>query len=696
MSRCGELTAIVLDVGPSMSTKLPSGSSHLQSAVKAIDYFIRHKILHSKKDEVALITFGDNDTDNQISPDLDMLRYVENEIEPGDVPADFIDALIVGMDCLVTSSSGKKGAKKLFLFTDAASPVNDSSLDDINKGINLHSIDLRIIGVGIDEEDEEEIGIHKSLTDVQQSNIKIIKTIIEAVNGETYSFKSALELLTQFRKRQIKPTATFRGCLNIADLKIPVFLYIEEKREPRPRLEKLSALVDLDVKDGNSAKVDREVTYHRLNDDDTEVPSDRRIKGYKYGRTIVPWEKIHEQNLTLNEEKGLSVICFTNANNVPRHHFIDSLICVLPANDDEHAARAIACLLKALEETNSVAIVRYVFRLKAAPKIGMIFQGSVKGNKGLYYVSLPFREDIRPYEFASLTNNPLATFNKEQQQAAENLVRSMDLMKGLIDEDGDEVEAYDLSYTFNPCIQMFYQCVNHRALHPHDPLPELDPIVANHINPSELILKRSSEAQDTFKRSFDLREKAVKGKKTASQMFSVDDSALKRSKLTLEKTDSFSMANLMQKKVTQVGSTTPVEDFLALISEKTSDNLMTVSEQLMSRIQDFVDLYTGGDVSRFTNMIQVLRKELTFANPMIFNSFLRRLVAELKQHMAQRKIFWDELKQHNLTLISSSESAASDVSQLEADKFLEEQESSLSNNSQSGAVDEEEDLLDEL
>lgn len=38
-------------------------------------------------------------------------------------------------------------------------------------------------------------------------------------------------------------------------------------------------------------------------------------------------------------------------------------------------------------------------------------------------------------------------------------------------------------------------------------------------------------------------------------------------------------------------------------------------------------------------------------------------------------------------------SPCSDVSQLEADKFLEEQESSLSNNSQSGAVDEEEDLV---
>ena len=58
---------------------------------------------------------------------------------------------------------------------------------------------------------------------------------------------------------------------------------------------------------------------------------------------------------------------------VPRHHHLDPLLCVLPPNDDAEAARAIACVAAALHEMDSVAIVRYVFRNKAAPKLGMVF-----------------------------------------------------------------------------------------------------------------------------------------------------------------------------------------------------------------------------------------------------------------------------------------------------------------------------------
>ncbi|EGD76705.1 hypothetical protein PTSG_08056 [Salpingoeca rosetta] len=438
MSRSGDLTAIVLDVGPSMSTKLSSGKSHLETAVKAIDLFVQQKVLHTKKDEVALITFGDNETDNPLasdgeyqhicvrrtltSPDLDLLRFIETEIQPGDQPTDFVDALVVALDCLITGGEKKKGDKKIYMFTDAGSPVNDSSLDQIIDGMKAHGIDLRVIGVGIDEDGDEDDESVAHMTQTQKENVQIIKRIVDAVEGE-----------------------------------IPVFLYTEEKREPRPTLKKLSALVDLDPTDADSAKVEREVTYHKLDEDETEVPGEERIKGYRYGRTIVPWEKMHEENLTLKPDKELSVICFTHQDNVPRHHQLEPLLCVLPAHDDEDAARGIACLAQALHEMESVAIVRYVFRNKAAPKLGMLFPTISEEYKGLYYVSLPFREDIRPYEFASLAKNKNADFDKEQRAAVEDVIASMDLMKGYVDEDGDEVEAYEPEYTFNPAIQMFYQ-----------------------------------------------------------------------------------------------------------------------------------------------------------------------------------------------------------------------------------------------
>ena len=56
-----------------------------------------------------------------------------------------VDALVVALDCLISGGQGKKGNKKIYMFTDAGSPVNDSSLDEIIAGMKAHDIDLRVM-----------------------------------------------------------------------------------------------------------------------------------------------------------------------------------------------------------------------------------------------------------------------------------------------------------------------------------------------------------------------------------------------------------------------------------------------------------------------------------------------------------------------------------------------------------------------
>lgn len=68
-----------------------------------------------------------------------------------------------------------------------------------------------------------------------------------------------------------------------------------------PRLEKISSISQQcnlinyfkKVKNLSKAanpgnmKVVKETTYHNINDPDNEVPSNEKIKGYKYGKTLV-------------------------------------------------------------------------------------------------------------------------------------------------------------------------------------------------------------------------------------------------------------------------------------------------------------------------------------------------------------------------------------------------------------------------
>ena len=49
--------------------------------------------------------------------------------------------------------------------------------------------------------------------------------------------------------------------------------------------------------------------------------------------------------------------------------------------------------------------------------------------QGLFYIELPFAEDLRLYTFASLDNNKKCQPSDEQLSAIDNLIDNMDLMR---------------------------------------------------------------------------------------------------------------------------------------------------------------------------------------------------------------------------------------------------------------------------
>jgi len=120
-------------------------------------------------------------------------------------------------------------------------------------------------------------------------------------------------------------------------------------------------------------------TYHPIADPDEEIPDDERVKGlsslsnyltigdlmfdiaifillgYKYGRTLVPFSKIDAQVLQYKAQKCMQVIGFTKQSNVPRHHFIGNVECIIAEPKDDSAAIALSALIHALFETERLA-----------------------------------------------------------------------------------------------------------------------------------------------------------------------------------------------------------------------------------------------------------------------------------------------------------------------------------------------------
>ena len=62
---------------------------------------------------------------------------------------------------------------------------------------------------------------------------------------------------------------------------------------------------------------------------------------------------------------------------------------------------------------------------------------------------------------------------------------------------------------------LHFQCLQHRALNPDDPLPELSPVVANYLKPPQEVITRCSQTMDkmadTFKLKYVAKRKAENG-----------------------------------------------------------------------------------------------------------------------------------------------------------------------------------------
>lgn len=68
-------------------------------------------------------------------------------------------------------------------------------------------------------------------------------------------------------------------------------------------------------------------------------------------------------------------------------------------------------------------------------------------------------------------------------------------------------------------IILLFQCLQHRALEPHEPLPELSPMIANSLNPPQEVSARCEAQCEKLKNLFKLEKVKKEDRKTGENMF---------------------------------------------------------------------------------------------------------------------------------------------------------------------------------
>ncbi|XP_006867919.1 PREDICTED: X-ray repair cross-complementing protein 5 [Chrysochloris asiatica] len=702
MARSGNKAAIVLcmDVGFAMGNSFPGEESPLEQAKKVMTMFVQRQVFAESKDEVALVLFGTDGTENALAcedqyqnitvhrhlmlPDFDLLEDIESQIQPGSQHADVLDALVVCMDVIQQETVGKKFEKRhIEVFTDLSSPFSKDQLDIIIHNLKKSGITLQFFlpfPIGKEDGTDGSLSLdhhgpsfpQKGISEQQTEGVQMVKRVMLSLEGEDgldeiYSFSESLRQLCVFKKIE-RRSIPWPCQLTIgSNLSIKIVAY---KAILQESIKKTWTVVD--ARTLKKEDIKKETVYCLNDDDETEVSKEDTIQGFRYGSDIVPFSKVDEEQMKYKSEgKCFSVLGFCRSSQVQRKFFMgNQVLKVFAAKDDEAAAVALSSLIHALDELDMVAIVRYAYDKRSNPQVGVAFPNIKDAYECLIYIQLPFMEDLRQYMFSSLKSNKKYTPTEAQLNAVDALIDSMSLVKK-DEEEGIIEDLFPTTKIPNPRFQRLFQCLLHRALHPQKPLPPIQQHVLNMLNPPTEVTAKCQVPLSKVKTLFPLAE-AIKKKDqiTAQDIFQdnrEEGPASKKCK-TQEGDVHFSISSLAEGSVTSVGSVNPAENFRVLVRKKNA-NFEEVSLQLISHIEQFLDTNETLYFMKSIDCIKAFREEaIQSSEEKRFNTFLKAL--QEKVLVKQLNHFWDIVVHDGITLISKDEASGSSVTAEEAKKVL--------------------------
>ena len=654
-----EAIQVLIDVSQTMEQPFSEERTRLSVAAQAAKMLIQQKLQFHKSHEVGVGLFGVSDGSDEEGGvawlqhlgrcELDTLREIEGgAIAPHtDGAGDWVDAMQTAIDEMVERIGTKKYKKRLFLLTDGESRVNAAGLRKLENSLLANEVRLNAITIGFGDEDDE-------MSEEQQRNLELLTDLTKNVDGRIFPGSVAIEIYQQLQRRSVYPVAKYRGWFQLSErAKMAVRVYGKTREEKLPSIKKYSLAVE-HSDDISQAKVKMERTY-ALTDDPDENPVDERVRGYYYGKQFVPVaEEDANELLKYRCEKSLKLLGFAPRTQVPHHLYLAGVEVVMPVEECQGSGQAFGALVEATKQKDTVAICRFVYQNNRAPKL-VVLTPVVKENARYFYMNyLPTLEDIRDYQFKSLA--PATT---KQLDATASFVKSLDLL-------ADDDELLRVKQTFNPVLQHFTDCLNHRACH-QEGLPEVNPEISAYLRPDRTMFQGATKACRAFASAFTLKEvEPSEAKKPRVCWKELLAAGLERPVATGKQVDVPAGKEKLGGDIPidlnrgKISSVSPVEDFDRMLSDKHEDLVEKAMEQMQEVIDTFIQGSVMGDLHEKakTCVVAMRAGAVREDEAPTFNNYLRGLAARSDRNTRD---FVNYLRTEGIKLIDKTESTSSGV-----------------------------------
>jgi len=351
-------------------------------------------------------------------------------------------------------------------------------------------------------------------------------------------------------------------------------------------------------------------------------------------------------------------------------------VCLfIPEPGNTKATLAVSAVARAMHQMNKVAIVRCVWRQgQGSVALGVLTPNISSVNNvqdSFYFNVLPFAEDIREFQFRSLSSLPSSSQpTEEQQEAADNLVKMLDLAPP-----GREVLKPE--FTPNPMLERFYSYLDLKAKQPDANVPPLERCLRRITEPDPDVIDQQTPLIQNLGKAFELKENPKKKKaRTQERLAYVDagDQAKSEAETSAEKDGVLEALYPPSENAGQIRDLNPVQDFEAMLAKRSSSTWVQKAIEEMQKYTAALleNSREGGNYQKALECFAALRKACIIEQePEEFNQFLTKTYERLKGSAAN---FFQLLSSKNISLISKEEAPDSDVTEEMARSFYLKQE----------------------
>ena len=439
MAPVTESLVIAADVGRTL------GEDERRRVVRIAQSIITNKVLYGgKNDAVALLLFGTRETRNDLHDEMvrdgdadqyvdilvlrelstatnDALAALAGEDVSGSLcsggRSDHLDALTVAFDIL--NKDELKSRKKIVLISDFKSEikeVDEEFRDQVLGGMLDGEINIELVG----------------LTPVTPSSHHPSETkslVLHLFSTPVASFECAASAPHYAGLREVKtvrPTCTARMELEVgSNFSIPIARY--SKIVPATLYNRQKATKYFKDEKNKVYTVGRE-TEHRKRDHHDDSLVTERVTAFAYGKDLVPLDEVAKGFLAHEENRSMKLLGFKDQDEFPLQLFLSESSVVLPDPGDMGSELAVSALVRGLIEEKKVGIVRFVAKTNSnAQLFALVPVASTDECVPDHFVlsMLPFAEDVREYQFASLNASDKWIPSDEELGLAGKIVEGM-------------------------------------------------------------------------------------------------------------------------------------------------------------------------------------------------------------------------------------------------------------------------------